>query len=73
MENYKEISIDIVENGVIVKCSDGKDYVFTNTNKLRKWLKDNLAPTGEVERFSNALDDEEKPYYSSLVDNFNHL
>jgi len=63
MANYAKVSIDITENGYIVtglykNQGSGKQYVFKKASEMRKWLKDNLAPTGEVKRFSDALDNE---------------
>jgi hypothetical protein len=63
MANYTKVSIDIMENGytatVINKNGKkGKQFIFANAKKMRSWLKDNLAPTGEVQRFSDALDDD---------------
>ena len=46
---------------VVLPTSDkGKQFVFDKSKKLKEWLKDNLAPTGEVERFSDALDNDPK-------------
>ena len=37
----------------------GKQFVFDKAKKMRDWIKENLAATGEVERFSEALDNDE--------------
>ena len=67
MENYKDITIEVVENGYIVTTPDGK-CIFYTSEELREWLKNNLAPTGEVERFSDALDNESSPKYNIGTD-----
>ena len=63
MADYKKVAIDIMENGYTVTVINynsvsGKKFVFSNVNDMRDWLKDNLSATGEVERFSKALDNE---------------
>ena len=65
MSDYNKISIDISENGFIVTVHEpieysGKQFVFQKIKQLRTWLSENLAATGEVERFSEALDNEEE-------------
>jgi len=61
MTDYKDIAIDISENGgYIITTEDNKKYVFSDIETLISWVKDNLSATGEVERFSEALDDEPK-------------
>ena len=62
MNSYKKVNIDIMENGytvtvVLPEKDKGKKFVFDKCKKMKDWLKDNLAATGEVERFSDALDD----------------
>ena len=57
--NIKNIGISIADNGFLVTdITTKKSIIFTNSKKLRAWLKNNLSATGEVERFSNALDSE---------------
>jgi hypothetical protein len=62
MSDYRNVSIDIVENGfaVTVYLPEPQHYVFTNMKSLNAWLRENLSATGEVERFSKALDDEDE-------------
>ena len=63
----KHITIDISENGyVVTDILTTKTYVFTSSKKMRDWLKDNLAATGETERFVNALDDDKKSEYHNV-------
>lgn len=70
MSDYNKVAIDINENGYTVTVADnGKRYVFDKAKKMREWLKDNLAPTGEVKRFSDALDNE--PETGPSFDDFN--
>lgn len=62
MADYKKIHIDITENGYIVTVGEpsndsGQQFVFQKIKQLRTWLSENLSATGEVERFSEALDD----------------
>ena len=72
--NIKNIGINISENGYVVYDKDtGKSYVFTSAKKMRDWLKDNLAPTGEVERFSAALDSKEEPRAGSFEQQYNSV
>ena len=65
MADFKKVTIDIMENGYVVtvctpKAFEGKKFVFDTVKKLQEWLKENLSVTGEVERFSDALDDDDK-------------
>ncbi len=61
MANHKRIAIDINENGYTVTVfSSKKKFVFSNTKTMNKWLRKNLSLTGEIERFSDALDNDEK-------------
>lgn len=66
MSDYKKISIDITENGYIITINGDtsntkeKQFIFSNIKKLREWMKEHLSATGEVERFSDALDTDKK-------------
>jgi hypothetical protein len=68
MADYKKVAIDIMENGFTVTVKGrghkGKQFVFPDAKSMNEWLKDNLAATGEVEEFSEALD--EKPAQEQL-------
>jgi len=74
MANYAKAYVDITENGYVVtgmykNNGTKKQYVFRKASEMRKWLKDNLAPTGEVERFSDALDNESESGRIDAVSN----
>ena len=57
MSDYKNIGIDISENGFIITAK-GKTFIFDNIKKVREWIEENIAPTGEIKQFSEGLDDE---------------
>ena len=57
MSEYKNISIDITENGYII-CVDSKKYIFDDINKMREWIEENICATGDIKQFSEALDDD---------------
>jgi hypothetical protein len=65
MADYKNISIDVTENGFIITAGEAKKFVFSDCDKMREWIMENLSVTGEVERFSDALDDKSDVSYDS--------
>ena len=67
MADYKNISIDVTENGFIVTAGESKKFVFSDCDKMREWIMENLSATGEVERFSDALDDNSDVSYDNSV------
>jgi len=73
VSDYKNISIDVTENGFMVTTNGPqvRKLVFTNNESLREWLRNNLSATGEVERFSEALDD--KPEKNNILVDFAKL
>ena len=62
--NHKNIGIEVSENGYIITANK-KTYIFDDIKKMRTWIEENVAPTKEIQDFSNALDDE-KP--ESILD-----
>jgi len=65
MSDFKRVGIDVLENGYIVTVLlpidyNGKKFIFNTVKKMKEWLNENLSATGEVERFSEALDDSPK-------------
>ena len=66
MADYKNISIDVTENGFIITAGELKKFVFSDCDKMREWVMENLSATGEVERFSDALDDKSDVSYDNL-------
>jgi hypothetical protein len=57
MKEAKNIGIDITENGYIITAGK-KRFVFDDIKKMREWIEENIAPTGETKQFSDALDDD---------------
>jgi len=52
---YDSLEMKITENGFVITEPEGKEFVFTTMNKLRKWLEEHLASTAEVKEFTNNL------------------
>ena len=58
MSEYKRINVDICENGYIITANK-RTLVFDSIKKVREWIEDNIAPTGDIKEFSDALGDSE--------------
>ena len=67
MADYKNISIDVTKNGFIITADESEKFVFSDCDKMREWIMENLSVTGEIERFSDALDDKSDVSYDRLV------
>jgi len=73
MSEYKELHIDTTENGFVITTSNGKRFVFSDSKQMREWIMENLSATGEVERFSDALDDKKDTAYNNIIASANYI
>ena len=63
MSEYKNIGIDITENGYIISANT-KRFIFDDIKKMREWIEEHISATGDIEQFSEALDDEPKKTFA---------
>ena len=47
MSEYKNIRIDISENGYIISANS-KKYIFDDIKKMREWIEENICVTGDI-------------------------
>jgi len=73
MADYKNISIDVTKNGFIITADESEKFVFSDCDKMREWIMENLSVTGEIERFSDALDDKKDTAYNNIITSANYI
>ena len=54
MSEYKNIGIDITENGYILSANT-KRFIFDDIKKMREWIEEHISATGDIKQFSEAL------------------
>ena len=80
MAEYTKIDIDVCENGFVV-TADGKSRIFSSVKKLKDWLRENIAPTGELKEFcdnlgsdsTNKKEKSHEPNYWKYIPSINEL